>query len=118
MASSLTTIPQIAACLGMLGSDHDGEVLAAAKAAERLPRQLGLSWEGLLTNPPVDAPRRRETSSRDDVDPMGLPFHSGVKVATALIVNPTARSSIASQRATELDAPATARACGAAAATE
>lgn len=58
MASALTTIPKIAACLGMLGSDHDGEVLAAARAAERLRRALGVSWDGLLTNPPV-APSER-----------------------------------------------------------
>jgi hypothetical protein len=57
MASALTTL---------LGSDHDGEVLAAARAAERLREALGLS----CTNPPVDAPQRPETPSRDGDDPL------------------------------------------------
>jgi hypothetical protein len=34
--------------LGMLGSDQDGEVLNAARMAEKLRRKLGMSWEELL----------------------------------------------------------------------
>jgi hypothetical protein len=41
-------------CLGMLGSAHDGEVLAAAKAAERLRRQSGATWGELLQAPSAD----------------------------------------------------------------
>jgi hypothetical protein len=41
MASAVAIVPKIAAALGMLGSDHDSELLAAATAAERLRAQLG-----------------------------------------------------------------------------
>lgn len=34
--------------LGMLGSDHDGEVLAAARTVERLRRKFGVTWEQLV----------------------------------------------------------------------
>jgi hypothetical protein len=34
--------------LGMLGSDHDGEILNAARSAERLRRKLGVSWDDLI----------------------------------------------------------------------
>jgi hypothetical protein len=34
--------------LGMLGSDHDGEVLNAARMVERLRRKLGTTWEILV----------------------------------------------------------------------
>jgi hypothetical protein len=40
--------------LGMLGSAHDGEVLSAARQAQRLVREAGLTWEEILTIP---APR-------------------------------------------------------------
>jgi hypothetical protein len=35
--------------LGMLGSDHDGEVLSAARQAEAIRRKLQLTWDELLT---------------------------------------------------------------------
>jgi hypothetical protein len=31
--------------LGMMGSDHDGEALNAARQAEQIRRRLGLTWE-------------------------------------------------------------------------
>ena len=34
----------LARLLGMTGSDHDGEVLNAARLADRFVRQLGLTW--------------------------------------------------------------------------
>jgi multidrug resistance efflux pump len=34
--------------LGMLGSEHDGEILSAAHAAEAQRRKLGMTWEELL----------------------------------------------------------------------
>lgn len=34
--------------LGMLGSEHDGEVLNAARQIERKRRQMGKTWEELL----------------------------------------------------------------------
>jgi hypothetical protein len=34
--------------LGLLSSEHDGEVVVAARQAERLRRELGCSWNELL----------------------------------------------------------------------
>jgi hypothetical protein len=34
--------------LGMLGSDHDGEVVNAARQIEKLRRQIGLTWDELI----------------------------------------------------------------------
>jgi hypothetical protein len=39
---------RLAKLLGMLGSNHDNEVLNAARAAENLRRKLGLTWDELL----------------------------------------------------------------------
>ena len=39
---------KIANLLGMLGSDHDGEVLNAARHAERLRKESDLTWPQLL----------------------------------------------------------------------
>jgi|SRR5215472_3301796 len=40
---------RLAKLLGMLGSTANGEVLNAARAAERLRRKAGLSWPDILT---------------------------------------------------------------------
>jgi hypothetical protein len=40
---------QLKKVLGMLGSDHDGEVLSAARQAEAIRRNLRLTWDQLLT---------------------------------------------------------------------
>jgi hypothetical protein len=42
---------RLARLLGMLGSDHDGEALAAARMAERLRRQAGTTWFEILASP-------------------------------------------------------------------
>ncbi len=42
------SIIQLAKFLGMLGSNHDGEVLNAARIAERLRKQLDKTWVALL----------------------------------------------------------------------
>ena len=34
-----------------MGSDHDGEALAAARQAEKIRKKIGLSWEELLVPP-------------------------------------------------------------------
>lgn len=39
---------RLAQFLGMLGSDHDGEVVNAAKMAHRMVTQAGLTWEQVL----------------------------------------------------------------------
>ena len=38
--------------LGMLGSAHDGEALAAARKADALVKEAGLSWADVLDGPP------------------------------------------------------------------
>jgi hypothetical protein len=39
---------RLAKTLGMLGSAHDGEIVAAARQAERLRRQAGLTWAEIV----------------------------------------------------------------------
>ena len=39
---------RLAKLLGMLGSCHDGEVVAAARQAERLRAEAGLTWPEIL----------------------------------------------------------------------
>jgi hypothetical protein len=34
----------------MLGSDHDGEVLSAARMVEKLRRSLNMTWDQLLVS--------------------------------------------------------------------
>lgn len=36
--------------LGMLGSTHDGEVVAAARAAERMLKEAGITWAELFSD--------------------------------------------------------------------
>jgi hypothetical protein len=43
--------------LGMLGSDHDGEVCAAGRRANALLKGAGLTWDQLL-NPPASEPQQ------------------------------------------------------------
>ena len=38
----------LAKILGMLGSNQDGEVLSAARAAEEMRQRANLTWEDLL----------------------------------------------------------------------
>ena len=46
--TALATRPRLVAVLGMLGSEHDGEALAAARMAERIRRDMGASWGDLI----------------------------------------------------------------------
>ena len=39
---------RLAKMLGMLGSSHDGEVVAAARQAERIRASLGLLWHDII----------------------------------------------------------------------
>jgi hypothetical protein len=49
----------------MLGSEHDGEALAAARMAERMRRALGLSWGELMgAEAPAEAEGWRATVAR------------------------------------------------------
>jgi hypothetical protein len=42
---------RLAKLLGMIGSHHDGEVLAAARKADQCIRQLGLTWGDVIRVP-------------------------------------------------------------------
>ena len=42
-------IKRLAGVLGMLGSEHEGEVLSAARRAETIRRKLGKEWLAILT---------------------------------------------------------------------
>jgi hypothetical protein len=53
---------QLGRVLGLLGSDHDGEVAAAGRQAERLRRQAGLTWSEILS--PPAAPRQLSAPSQ------------------------------------------------------
>jgi hypothetical protein len=61
MSAAQASRPKLAGILGMLGSEHDGEVLAAARMAERLRREMGATWHDLIACPPEP-----ETSRRSD----------------------------------------------------
>jgi hypothetical protein len=52
---------------GMLGSDHDGERAAAARAADKLVRGLGLTWHQVIAPPivPDHSPRVRSWRADD-----------------------------------------------------
>jgi hypothetical protein len=43
------SLDHLARVLGMLGSAHDGEVVNAARVAEKMRRELGLQWAEILT---------------------------------------------------------------------
>jgi hypothetical protein len=49
--SSDPEMAKLAKILGMLGSDADGEVLAAARRAEKLRCQMDITWDRLLRVP-------------------------------------------------------------------
>lgn len=62
---------KLAKVLGLLASDHDGEVAAAGRRANALLKGAGLTWDQLLTPPAPEAryrpPRRwRSPSSPSD----------------------------------------------------
>jgi hypothetical protein len=44
---------RLAKLLGMLGSAHDGEALAAARQAERLRADAGLTWHQIVASAPT-----------------------------------------------------------------
>jgi hypothetical protein len=39
---------QLAKVLGMIGSEHEGEAINAARAAEKIRKELNLQWEDLF----------------------------------------------------------------------
>jgi hypothetical protein len=62
-----TVVPRakLAAILGMIGSAHDGEALNAARLADRLVRDHGLTWHDALTPPLMEQNQRQRPDGRD-----------------------------------------------------
>ena len=56
--TALVDRQRLARVCGLFGSDHDGEVLAAARQAEKIRKKVGLTWEELL----VPSPHQRAKS--------------------------------------------------------
>jgi hypothetical protein len=52
-AVTVLDIEKLARVLGMLGSNNSNEVLVAAAQAERLRREAGLTWQDVLSPPPL-----------------------------------------------------------------
>ena len=53
MSSVTLDRDRLARVLGMLGSGHDGEALAAARLAERLRADAGLTWHQIVAAAPA-----------------------------------------------------------------
>jgi hypothetical protein len=45
---------RLAAILGMMGSEHDGEALAAARMAERMRREAKTTWSKIVVPAPIE----------------------------------------------------------------
>jgi len=59
---------RLARVLGLLGSAHDGEVLAAARAAEQLRSLANATWGELLGAEPADEAHDLIISCLDEAD--------------------------------------------------
>jgi hypothetical protein len=51
-----TAVDRLAKLCGMFGSHHDGEVSNAARLADTLVRDLGLTWRDVIKMPPRAPP--------------------------------------------------------------
>ena len=67
-ATAMLDRQRLARVLGLLGSSHGGEVLAAARQAERLRCRAGVTWFDILEpKPEVIAPIAPEMSTSDAI---------------------------------------------------
>lgn len=66
MSAALLDRDRLARVLGMLGSAHDGEALAAARQAERLRAEAGLTWNEIVIPRPAAPPQARQVKSVTD----------------------------------------------------
>jgi hypothetical protein len=64
--TALVDLQRLARVCGLLGSDHDGEALAAARQAEKIRKKVGLTWEELLVSSP--RPRSEDPPPEDLTD--------------------------------------------------
>ena len=70
--TALVDRQRLARVCGLLGSDHDGEALVAARQAEKIRKKVGLTWEELL----VPSIRQRAADPPPD-DLTGSPLSGG-----------------------------------------
>lgn len=76
---------KIVQCSRLLASNHDGEVLAAARAATRLLRARGLDWADIIRDPD------RQTSSADwasSPPPQPTPMPAWKQTVAACLAHP------------------------------
>jgi hypothetical protein len=66
MSAAILDRERLARVLGMLGSDHEGEVVAAARQAERLRAEAGLSWNQIVVSALPAPPRQRSVQTVAD----------------------------------------------------
>jgi hypothetical protein len=96
---------KLAAILGLLGSDHDGEVLAAARMAERIRRAAGTTWPDLLAAPDPSPSRFvhwRVLLSRAQAKPELLsPWEAGFLASIARRTSTTPKQHAVLQRLAE-----------------
>ena len=59
---TLADATKLAKVLGLLGSSHDGEILAAVRQAERIRASLGLLWHDIVIGSPAIKPERARDS--------------------------------------------------------
>jgi len=64
--TALVDLQRLARVCGLLGSEHDGEALAAARQAEKIRKKLGLTWDELLV--PSPRPRLADPPPEDLTD--------------------------------------------------
>jgi hypothetical protein len=72
-AASLTPAfaDKLVKVLGMLGSDHDGEIAAAGRRAHSMLKAIGLTWSDVIarTAPKPEQPQRPQRRWRRGVSP-------------------------------------------------
>jgi hypothetical protein len=73
-ALSASECEHLAKLLGMLGSDHVGEVANAGRLADKLVRAAGLTWPDVIT--PAQPP-----DVETDTDPIGVDWRRTVGAA-------------------------------------
>lgn len=85
MSSHGFSTTRLAAILGMMGSDHDGEVLVAARKAHRMIADAGLDW-GRVIATPIGAYAGKPDDPISFNNRMLHPPHEGRWISSALFV--------------------------------
>jgi hypothetical protein len=72
---------RLAKLLGMLGSDRDGEVINAARAANKLVRSSGLTWFDVIASPTRLSDGWHECGFADWRDAVSFCFDSSYRLS-------------------------------------